>query len=436
MPRRKNVPPALLLAVCLAACGSGGSSVTPNDVPPPATGQPTSLPTLSATALPTSNPTTSPTTAPPTSPPTVKPTSIPTIAPTVKPTTKPTTAPTSKPTTAPTVSPTTGPVTYQPGPPDYPVSSSADPPQLDMSQLSSLQTAAFQSSPVSASENAFAARHATLMAEQDLKRNPESSRRMMQAVPVVTATDDHESLGTQGLPNGSGLTLNGFQAELSACYPDQGCLSFPSNLTSEEQGFMPTFKPPGSPLEVSMYYSSGVGGASKTAALTVFDFSAGPAFIANVPIDEAFFAKYVRKTPSNSVPHVVVFIGTVDAVPSSTNSNWYAVLYDFSTKSYEIIASTGTPHVPSTLVNGWAIDELYAGTGSCPFTATSIHNYEYHDSSFGWESWTSTVSGIGWNVSTSMFLSGNAGNTPCMGTAGSIQMLLSDFGSMQYVSYP
>lgn len=143
---------------------------------------------------------------------------------------------------------------------------------------------------------------------------------------------------TVGWKSASGGPYTGAYGMASA-YPASSVplFSFGSNAPREISIDAPVTRAPnGSCYDLGSFYFSSVAGSG--ADLVVTDLCASPqTFAVNTPIDATFLARYVRRTPSH--PPSYVFLVISFQPPSAAAPTWYAALYDFTTASWDVIAT-------------------------------------------------------------------------------------------------
>jgi hypothetical protein len=197
-----------------------------------------------------------------------------------------------------------------------------------------------------------------------------ASRQVNQLL-ASTIDQDHEDAGVESAGGGP---YTGVFALHSVYQIGTIQLKLPATATKTQILYAPTTRPPnGACLEVGTAYTTDITTKQTVATVYVFDFckpgggdfAIPPIAVAGRPepilIDTNFMTTYAGAVTHDS-PAYAVAIFTTDSTVSST-SNWYAQLFNYTTKQWETKYSTqgSFPEDP----RGWSIFETYFQAGLC-----------------------------------------------------------------------
>lgn len=209
-----------------------------------------------------------------------------------------------------------------------------------------------------------------------------------------TTDSDHEDAGV--LTDGGGPFRGVFA--LHAVYAEGAVqLKLPANASRTQTLYAPTTRPAnGGCLEVGTSYTTDVGDTVTHVRLYVFDFckSPKPDFTdVSITVDSDFLSTYAGATIQGA-PAYPVAIYTNDTDLSS-NSQWYAALYNYKTQQWEVKYSSQGSY--SYDPRGWSIFETWYQEGQCseslPILGADTLLY-YNSSTQTWQQADHTMPGL------------------------------------------
>ena len=209
--------------------------------------------------------------------------------------------------------------------------------------------------------------------KSDLERFRAS--RLRDQLLASTIDSDHEDAGVE--TTNSDLSSNSPYTgvcAVHAVYPTGKIqLKLPDNATRTQILYAATTRPPnGACIEVGTAYTTDVNTNKTTAGVYVFDFckpGGGDFAIPPMPVngkqpiavDQSFMETYAGAS-TQGIPAYAISIFTPDSTISS-NSKWYAQLYNYKTQQWDTIYSTQGFFWYDT--RGWSIFETYFQAGLC-----------------------------------------------------------------------